>query len=199
LLFGGEDNDFIDGNQGTDTVFLGAGNDTFQWDPGDGSDTVEGDAGEDTLVFNGSNTNEIFDVSADAGRVRFTRNIGAIVMSVDGVEQFDLQTLGGIDAVTVNNLAGTALTDIAIDLAATGGATGDSTADSIVVNGTQAADTIGISGINGEVLVSGLAADTHITHSEPTLDQLTVNGLGGVDSIIQGPGVPAMIMVTINQ
>src|SRR5439155_13094873 len=53
LLLGGDGNDFIDGNQGNDVALLGAGDDTFQWDPGDGSDTVEGQAGFDTLVFNG--------------------------------------------------------------------------------------------------------------------------------------------------
>ena len=43
----GEDsdgNDFLDGQQGDDSVRMGAGNDVFQWDPGDGSDTVESQA-----------------------------------------------------------------------------------------------------------------------------------------------------------
>ena len=35
-------------------ALLGAGDDTFQWDPGDGSDTVEGQDGTDTMVFNGT-------------------------------------------------------------------------------------------------------------------------------------------------
>ena len=53
-LLGGDGNDFIDGQQGNDTAFLGAGDDTFQWDPGDGSDMVEGQDGTDTMLFNGS-------------------------------------------------------------------------------------------------------------------------------------------------
>ena len=57
-LLGGDGNDFIDGNQGDDTAFMGAGNDTFQWDPGDGSDIVEGQAGTDTMLFNGAGANE---------------------------------------------------------------------------------------------------------------------------------------------
>ena len=68
MLLGGDGNDFIDGQQGNDVALLGAGNDTFQWDPGDGSDTVEGQAGNDTLLFNGSAGNEIFDLSANGGR-----------------------------------------------------------------------------------------------------------------------------------
>ena len=53
-LRGGDGNDFIDGQQGNDVARMGAGDDTFQWDPGDGSDTVEGQDGTDRLLFNGS-------------------------------------------------------------------------------------------------------------------------------------------------
>ena len=35
----------INGGRGNDTVLLGAGDDTFVWNPGDGSDTVEGQGG----------------------------------------------------------------------------------------------------------------------------------------------------------
>src|SRR5688572_12193901 len=71
LLLGGEGNDFVDGQQGNDVAFLGAGDDVFQWDPGDGSDVVEGQDGTDTLLFNGSAGDEIFNVSANGGRVLF--------------------------------------------------------------------------------------------------------------------------------
>ena len=50
-LNGGDGNDFVDGQQGNDVAFLGAGDDTFQWDPGDGSDTVEGQADTDTMLL----------------------------------------------------------------------------------------------------------------------------------------------------
>ena len=49
---------------------LGAGNDTFVWNPGDGSDTVDGQAGNDTLLFNGANVNENIDISANGRRMR---------------------------------------------------------------------------------------------------------------------------------
>jgi Ca2+-binding RTX toxin-like protein len=90
VLIGGDGDDFVDGNQGNDTVFLGAGNDVFQWDPGDGSDTVEGQDGSDTMRFNGANIAELFDVSANGGRVRFTRNVGNIVMDVNDVERIEV-------------------------------------------------------------------------------------------------------------
>jgi Ca2+-binding RTX toxin-like protein len=53
-LVGGDGNDFVDGNGGNDIALLGAGDDTFQWDPGDSDDTVEGQDGTDTMLFNGS-------------------------------------------------------------------------------------------------------------------------------------------------
>ena len=106
-LLGGDGNDFIDGQQGNDTALLGAGDDVFQWDPGDGSDTVEGQDGTDTMLFNGSNIAEIFEASANGGRVLFTRNVGNIVMDLNDVEKIDLNALGGADTIVVNNLAGT--------------------------------------------------------------------------------------------
>src|SRR6478736_5000595 len=107
LLLGGDGNDFIDGNQGNDTALLGAGDDVFQWDPGDGSDVVEGQDGIDTLLFNGSAANERFEVSANGGRVLFTRDVGSIVMDVNDDETINVNALGGTDAVTVNDLSGT--------------------------------------------------------------------------------------------
>src|SRR4029078_8658193 len=89
VLLGGDNNDFIDGQQGNDTVFLGAGDDTFQWDPGDGSDTVEGQDGNDILIFNGSAANEVFEISANGSRARFTRNVANIVMDLNAIEQID--------------------------------------------------------------------------------------------------------------
>lgn len=122
LLIGGDDQDFIDGNQDNDAVFMGAGDDVFQWDPGDGSDTIEGQDGLDRLLFNGSNASEIFDTSANGARLRFTRNVGSIVMDLNDVEQLEVNALGGADTIIINDLAGTDLTSMITDLAATGGA-----------------------------------------------------------------------------
>jgi Ca2+-binding RTX toxin-like protein len=150
ILIGGDNDDFIDGNQGDDTILLGADNDTFQWDPGDGSDVVEGQGGNDRMIFNGSAANEVFMVSANGGRVRFTRNIGNIVIDLDDVETIDLNALGGIDGVTVNDLTSTDLTAINTNLASTlGGNTGDGAADLITLNGTPLADTISVAAISG--------------------------------------------------
>src|SRR5688500_14717233 len=135
LLLGGDGDDFIDGQQGNDTAFMGAGNDVFQWDPGDGSDVVEGQDGTDTMLFNGSNGAEIFETSANGSRVRFTRNLGNIVMDLNDVEVIDLNMLGGTDTVIVNDLSGTDLVSMNVNQAGTlGGTVGDAAADVVMVN-----------------------------------------------------------------
>jgi Ca2+-binding RTX toxin-like protein len=180
---GGPGNDSVDGNGGADAAFLGAGDDSFTWDPGDGSDVVEGEDGFDTMVFNGSAGGEIFAASNNNGRLRFTRNLGNIVMDVDGTEQVDLNTLGGADATTVNDLSATDVVEVGVDLAAAiGGNTGDGAADTVTVNGTNNADTVQIAGANGGAAAGGLAAVTRIGNAEAN-DTLVVNGLGGDDAL----------------
>ena len=58
------------------------------------------------------------DVSANGGRVRFTRDIANIVMDLNDVETIDAKALGGADTLTVNDLSGTDVTDVDADLAA---------------------------------------------------------------------------------
>ena len=129
-LFGGNGNDTIDGGKGNDVAFLGNGNDTFVWDPGDGSDTIEGQNGTDTMLFNGANIAEQVDLSANGNRLKFFRDIGNITMDTDGVERVDFNALGGADVVTVNDLTGTDVRSVNVDLAgALGGATGDNEPD----------------------------------------------------------------------
>jgi Ca2+-binding RTX toxin-like protein len=115
LLNGGDGNDVIDGNRGADSSFMGAGDDTFIWDPGDGSDFVEGQDGFDTMLFNGADIDEVFDASANGSRLRFTRNIGNIVMDVGTTEKVDLRALGGNDATTIHDLSATAVTNVVVD------------------------------------------------------------------------------------
>lgn len=198
-LIGGDGNDFIDGQQGNDVAFLGAGDDVFQWDPGDGSDTVEGQDGADTMLFNGANVAEHFDVSANGGRVRFTRNIGTIVMDLNDVESIDLNALGGADEVTVNDLSGTDLTELNVNLASVlGGTVGDAQADVVTVNGTNGADIIDLFGSGSSVAVVGLSALVNITNSEGANDSLVVNALGGNDGLTASTLVAGITKLTLD-
>src|SRR5439155_894113 len=82
---------------GNDLALLGAGDDTFVWDPGDGSDTVEGQDGADTMRFNGANVSEHVDLSANGGRLRFFRDLGNITMDTNDVETVYFRALGAAD------------------------------------------------------------------------------------------------------
>jgi Ca2+-binding RTX toxin-like protein len=198
LLIGGDGNDFIDGQQGNDTILLGDGDDIFQWDPGDGSDTVEGGIGADTMLFNGANIAETFDISADGGRTRFTRNIASIVMDVNDVERIQVTALGGADIVNVNDLSGTDVTRVDINLAASGGATGDGAADTVTTKGTNGGDNITVVGSGTAVSVVGLPAVVAVTGAEGANDALVVSGLGGNDLIDAGGLLADVIKLTID-
>ena len=153
ILLGGDGNDFVDGQQGNDVGFLGAGDDTFQWDPGDGSDVIEGQDGADRMVFNGSAANERMETSANGGRVRFTRDIAAIVMDLNDVEAIVANALAGADTITVNDLSGTDLTRVDAALAQTGGVN-DNAADNVIVNATNGDDV---------AVVQGSGTNTQVT------------------------------------
>ena len=180
---GAAGNDAVDGKQGNDIAFLGAGNDTFTWDPGDGSDTIEGELGLDKMIFNGSAGDEEFVFVANGNRLRFTRNLGNIVMNVGGVEAVDVNALGGADKITVNNMAATAVRDIGLNLAAVlGGNTGDALDDQVILNGTGLNDTVIVSGTGTSVIATGLAAVVRIGATEAG-DDLNINTLGGNDKV----------------
>src|SRR5207244_8821456 len=177
-LLGGDGNDSIDGNGGNDLALRGAGNDTFVWDPGDGSDTIEGQDGTDTMLFNGANASEQVDLSANGNRLKFFRTQGNITMDTAGVERVDFNALGGADPATVNDLSGTDVRSVKVDLAGTlGGATGDGQADRVVVNATNGDDTIKVNGDAGGVQVKGLAPTVAISHPEAANDRLEINTL----------------------
>lgn len=188
-LLGGDGNDFIDGNQGNDVAIMGAGNDTFQWDPGDASDVVEGQDGFDTMVFNGSNLNENITLSANGERLRLTRDLGNVTMDTDDVERVDVNALGGTDTIVVNDLTGTDVTEINLNLAATDGE-GDGAADTVVVNGTYGEDAAIVVGDATGVSVLGLAAQINITGSESLHDTLTFDLLAG-DDVLNAQGLAA--------
>src|SRR5262249_22515366 len=136
------------------------------------------------------NLNESFEASANGERVRFTRNLGNIVMDLNDVERLDLNARGGADTVTVNDLSGTDVTQVNLDLAGTpGSGTGDSSADTVIVNGTNGDDTIDVVGAGTSYAVAGLPAVVSVTGSEGANDELVVKALGG-DDVVSAATLP---------
>ena len=198
VFIGGRGDDVVDGNQGADSAVLDRGDDTFVWDQGDGSDVVEGGRGFDTMVFNGFGANENMAATANGGRVLFTRVQGNIVMDLDDIEAIDVRPLGGSDTVTVNDVTGTDLTRVDVDLAvAPGGSTGDGLPDTVTVKGTSGDDTIAANASAAAVEVSGLAAFVRITHADAASDTLVIDGLAGVDTVAVDPALAALILVSV--
>jgi Ca2+-binding RTX toxin-like protein len=196
-LTGSGGNDLVVGGRGNDVAFLGKGDDTFVWNPGDGSDTVEGQAGTDTLLFNGANVNENIDISANGDRVRLFRDVGNVTMDLHGVEHIQLNALGGADTITVNDLTGTDMNQVAIDLGSPpGSGTGDGQSDTVVINATGANDVISVADNNGVVTVTGLSETVTITGFEAT-DHLVINGLGG-DDVIEASHLGTAMQLTVN-
>ena len=182
MLLGGDGNDFVDGQQGNDVAFLGAGDDMFQWDPGDGSDVVEGQDGTDAMTFNGSAANENLEVSANGGRVRFTRNIAAITMDLNDVESIVAKALGGADNIVVNDLSGTDVTSVTPTSPPSAAATTPQP-DNVIANATNGDDVVSVSGDRPERPVLGLAARVTLSGAIAGSDRVTVNALAGDDVV----------------
>ena len=186
-LLGGDGNDSIDGNGGNDLALLGTGDDTFVWDPGDGSDKIEGQDGTDTMRFNGANVSEQVDLSANGSRLKLFRTQANITMDTAGVERVDFNALGGADLITINDLSGTDVRSVNVDLAGTlGGATGDGQPDRVVLNATNNDDTIKVNGDATEVTAKGVAPLVAIFHPEAANDRLEINTLAGTDTVDSG-------------
>ncbi len=198
-LTGGAGDDVVDGNQGADFVSLGDGDDTFVWDNGDGSDFVEGEAGEDGLVFNGTALAEKFELSANGPRARLTRDLGNITMDLGGIEQVDTNSLTGADTFTVDDLTGTEVTGVDVNLAATLKGSGDGSPDQVIVNATEAADTVTVTGAQPDaVTISGLQALVHIFGTDGPADALTLNALGGNDTVDATGLATGVVSLTVN-
>jgi hypothetical protein len=194
-LQGGNGNDTIDGNRGNDPEFGGNGDDTFVWNPGEGSDTIEGKNGNDTLLFNGANVAENVDLSANGSRLRFFRNVASITMDTAGVEQVNFNALGGADNVTVNDLTGTDVKNVSIDLGV--GGVQDNQQDTVDVKGTAGDDRITVTGSGASVSVTGLPATIDLLHPDAT-DQLNIETGAGDDKVDSGGLGAGVIQLSVN-
>jgi Ca2+-binding RTX toxin-like protein len=196
-LIGSKGDDLIVGGDGNDLALMGDGNDTFVWNPGDDNDSVEGQSGFDALVFNGANIAEKIDISANGERVLMTRDIANITMDLNGVERIEFNALGGADSIVVNDLTGTDVTEVAIDLAATGGA-GDGSPDTVTVNATNGDDIALVFGDSSGVSVFGLSTTINVTGAEAANDRIVISTQGGDDVIDASSVAAGTVGLTLN-
>jgi hypothetical protein len=176
MLFGGNGNDTVVGGKGTDTAFLGNGNDLFIWNPGDGNDIVDGGAGFDTLDFRGADrpAGETFSIDPNGSGATFNRPNGTIDLT--DVERIQFEAQGQhSDNITINDLTGTDVKQVAIDLGAGLDGGGDQQEDTVSIKATHG-QAITVTDKNGVVTVSGLASDVTISNFEEDRDHLFING-----------------------
>jgi hypothetical protein len=188
--YGGDDTivsgggaDVITGGLGADNARMGAGNDVFHWNPGDGSDVIEGGADTDLLDFAGSNINENIEIAASGSRARLFRDVATISMDFHGIENILVHAVGGTDTITVQDLTGTGIKNVGVDLAATsGGTTGDGQVDTVTVNAPTSADNLSVVVGPTAVVVKGLDWTTRVRNPELT-DKLQIFGNDGNDTV----------------
>jgi len=159
---------------------------------------IEGGIGNDTLLFNGSNIGEVLTVFGAAGRAQLSRDVANIQMDTNDVERLELHAIGGADTIRVNDLTGTELKHVAIDLSVSGSpGSPDTNFDGVTVNGGATASTMTITGAAGSIAIQNGGTEITILGADTT-DGLTINGLGGNDKIDASGLQPGVIGFTID-
>jgi Ca2+-binding RTX toxin-like protein len=135
--------------------------------------SLYGDAGSDLVVGKGSSAAEKFEFSADGSRLRYVRNSNAVRTA--RVERFDLRARGGADNVVVNDLAGAALGQLYLDLAA------DGAADVVDIKGSSAATELRV---GDAIQISGMGALVKVARAQAANDKLNLDPGAGSDRVI---------------
>jgi hypothetical protein len=187
VLIGGDGFDDVKGGKGDDVASMGGYFDRFSWAPGDGSDAVDGGESRDSLSFRGSADAETFELARDGKHARFTRDVGNIVMDLDGIEVIDAIAFNGADRFQVGDVRGTDVLELNASLASSFGTpNGDGSADRVEIAGTAGADAVKITGkkvFSGSLTVTGLPIKLGISHAEVALDTLAIDTLAGDDTV----------------
>ena len=95
-----------------------------------------------------------------AGAPSFSQIPGNVVQDLDDVERIEFRALEGFDIITVNDLSGTDVKQVAIDFAAAGVA--DGFADMVIINGTAGNNAIKLALVGGALSITGLSAQVTV-------------------------------------
>jgi Ca2+-binding RTX toxin-like protein len=186
FLAGGNGDDTLRGSVAADNLDGGANNDLILWNYGDGSDTVIGGSGIDTLRLTGGTKDEQVLLGSILGQTQLIHGPDNAILTLQDTERVEIATLGGADVVVVQNLAGTGIASVVIDLATTaGGKTADTKSDGVAFSGTTGGDNIVLSMLGTKVTVNGLAVAASVDHVGKT-DIITIIGGNGPDLISAG-------------
>ena len=106
-----------------------------------------------------------------------------VALDVDSIENVLYHALGGADTVVINDLLGTGVKSLTIDLTGViNSGVADGELDQITLFGTSGKDVMSISSKGGAIAVEGLSFDLRIRQAD-TSDRLLLSGLGGADKL----------------
>jgi Ca2+-binding RTX toxin-like protein len=106
------------------------------------------------------------------------------------VETLDVLARGGPDSITLHDLTGSGIRQVAIDLAGIAGTgAGDAAADTVAVVGSTLSDRVTITGSGGAVTVAGLTETVTLSAAEIG-DLLSLDGGDGND-VVNAAGMAA--------
>jgi RTX calcium-binding nonapeptide repeat (4 copies) len=164
-------------------VFIigGKGDDVIRISTSPAPVEVDGGPGSDTFIFDGSFANETMGLGTNGPRARVLHNLGP-VMDLELVEKVILNPGFGDDIITIDDLSGTAVVDVEVNLGIPNSGR-DFQLDRVIVNATGNDDAIQI-GNNGsiQVPVTGLAANLRLLGMDSD-DRLRINLLAGNDGM----------------
>ncbi len=206
----GTGNDTLTSGFGNDLMFGEGGDDRLVWLPGTLIDHYDGGDGTDTGVvvgnenpINGSNADN-FVLGKDPnnpGDVLFQRtNLVPFFVTMTGVESVSLQTQGGDDRITINDLSGTRVKSVFVD-----GGTGNDVIDgssqmaaNLALNlfGNAGNDTL--TGGSGADKLDGGDGDDRLVSNNNDAKQDTLVGGTGKDTFVLGRFRPKDVVQDFN-
>lgn len=159
--------------------------------------TLDGLGGADTMVFTGQTGSEIYRFSNVESRFTMLRDLDLI----NGIDAINIQTMsvenatvnmqGGGDYAQINNLAGTDLQALTIDLGA------DAVQDVVGVEGSENPDDLRLGRTPADVLyVTGLTHSLNLLNSTG-VDFIAIRGNGGDDTLRMDPNVAGLIQAQL--
>jgi Ca2+-binding RTX toxin-like protein len=154
------------------------------------ANTGDGDGAADTVIAQGTADADRFDVGSTAGNVLVDGPSGRVSVAGDEAanDRVTVAALGGADTINAGvSFAGPI--PVTID-------GGDDDADTTAYTGTNADDTIGLAR-NGAAAVA-VFTPTSQPINNTAVEELTVRGLGGADTITGQNGIGALTHLTLD-
>jgi hemolysin type calcium-binding protein len=177
----------VRGGRGNDTLAISERNGRFITAE---RTTLDGGRGTDRLVYAGTGSADSVSLSVSRRRLRLARGAAAatsraaatFTVAAGSLERVSVNPLGGSDTIAVGDLRGSPVVALALQLGS--GAGGDGAADTVAASGSAAPDSLVVSAQGSALSVGGIGPTAVASGFEPGQDRVTVNGLGGADTLL---------------